>query len=72
METTRYQQRVLDAIRKLTEEKDFPPTVREIMDECGLKSTSTVQYHINNLLEKGLLERDPKMSRTVRIKEEKR
>lgn len=69
MKTTRFQRRVLYAIEKLTREKGFPPTVREIMDECGLKSTSTVQSHVNNLLEKGILERDPNRSRTIRIKE---
>ena len=32
------------------------PSVREIMDAAGFKSTSTAHYYINALIDQGLLE----------------
>lgn len=63
--------RVLEAIKELTKAKGYPPTVREIGDRCKIRSTSTVQFHINSLLDAGILEREPNRGRTLRIKEEK-
>ncbi len=44
-----------------------PPTVREICDETGIKSTSTVHAILNVLEENGYISRDPKFSRAIRI-----
>lgn len=70
MRITKAQRRVLEAIDSLTRENGYPPTMREIMERCGLKNVSTIYHHIDNLLEKGVLEKDRYKSRTVRIKEE--
>ena len=45
----------------------FPPTVREICNESGIKSTSTVHAILNVLEENGYIERDPRNSRAIRI-----
>ena len=63
--------RVLEAIKELTKAKGYPPTVREIGDRCKIRSTATVQFHINSLLDAGILEREPNRGRTLRIKEER-
>ena len=63
--------RVLEAIKSLTKEKGYPPTVREIGDRCRIKSPGTVQFHINSLLDAGILEREPNRGRTIRVKEDK-
>lgn len=35
----------------------FPPTVRELGDYMRVKSTSTVQHHLDKLAKDGLIER---------------
>jgi len=44
----------------------YPPTLREIGAEVGLKSTSSVDYQVRELQRKGYLSRDLGRSRTTR------
>lgn len=44
-----------------------PPTVREICEATGIKSTSTVHEALSVLEENGYIERDPKCSRSIRL-----
>jgi len=39
-------------------EHSYPPSVREIGEGVGLRSTSTVHHHIKTMLEMGILETD--------------
>lgn len=48
----------------------FPPTVREICAETGIKSTSTVHAILNVLEEEGYIRRDAKNSRAIRLDRE--
>ena len=43
------QQRVLDVIRRHLEEHNRTPTIRQICEELGLKSTFSVSTQINRL-----------------------
>lgn len=45
--------------------RGIPPTIREICKEVGLKSTSSVQYHLKKLEEDGLIIRDKSKSRSI-------
>lgn len=45
----------------------IPPTVREICAATGIRSTSTVHAALSALEQAGLIERDAKSSRSVRI-----
>lgn len=45
----------------------LPPTVREICDATGIKSTSTVHAILNALEENGYIIRDAKYSRAIKI-----
>jgi len=45
----------------------YQPSIREIGEQCGIKSTKTVSEHLESLSEKGFLERDPARCRGVRI-----
>ncbi|MBR2152894.1 MAG: transcriptional repressor LexA [Clostridia bacterium] len=56
---------VYEYIRKCS--GGVPPTVREIADACGIKSTSGVHSCLCLLEERGLIERDPKNSRSIRL-----
>jgi repressor LexA len=51
------QQRILAVIREWVERHGYPPTVREIGAAVGLRSPSSVTYHLNVLERRGLLRR---------------
>ena len=52
------QQQILDYMKNEVKEKGYPPSVREICDAVGLKSTSTVHGHLARLEKKGYIRRD--------------
>ena len=43
------------------------PSVREIMDDAGFRSTSTAHRYINALVEQGLLEKTDSINRSLRL-----
>lgn len=47
----------------------YPPTVREITAGLHISSTSVTQYHLDRLAVLGHIERDPNVSRGIRILE---
>lgn len=57
------ERRVLEYMKKEISEMGYPPTVREICNSLGIKSTSTVHKDIGNLEKKGYLKRDPSKPR---------
>ena len=61
------QTRILDYIEKTTRQKGYPPSVREICDATGLKSTSTVHGHLIRLEKKGLIARDSMKPRAISL-----
>lgn len=60
---------VLHTIIHYIDKHQYPPTIREICNITGLKSTSTVQKYIDQLLQEGKLETDAKLgaSRALRV-----
>ncbi len=52
---------ILDSIR----ENGYAPSVREIGDAVGLKSPSTVHFHLNNLAELGYIEKGAFKGRAI-------
>lgn len=63
---TKSQQKVYDYIRECAQESRVP-SVREICAVTGLKSTSTVHLHLKTLEEKGLIEREKGLNRSIRL-----
>ena len=61
------QERILEFIKKTVQDKGYPPSVREIGEAVGLKSTSTVHGHLVRLERKGLLHRDSMKPRAMEI-----
>ena len=61
------QQAVLNFIREVISQRGVAPSVREIGEAVGLRSTSTVQYNLNALEKAGYIERDPNLKRTIRL-----
>ncbi|MBR6954929.1 MAG: transcriptional repressor LexA [Clostridia bacterium] len=64
------QQRILEYIRSEIQTKGYPPSVREIANAVGLKSTSTVHGHLRRLEKKGLLHRDAMKPRAMELTSE--
>ncbi|CEQ00301.1 SOS regulatory protein [[Clostridium] sordellii] len=61
------QTKILESIKCKIKSKGYPPSVREICGITGIKSTSTVHFHMNKLEEFGLIKRDPTKPRAIEI-----
>lgn len=61
--------RILNAIIGYVKEHGYSPSVREIGEMVGLKSTSSVQTHLKKMMDSGMLETDAEFStpRAIRI-----
>lgn len=64
---TKRQKEIFDFIKSEILAKGYPPSVREIGEAVGLKSTSTVHGHLDRLEKKGYIRRDPTKPRTIEI-----
>ena len=61
------QQMILNFIQKTIDERGYPPSVREIGEAVGLKSSSTVHSHLVNLEKRGYIRRDQTKPRAIEI-----
>jgi len=61
------QDQILEFLRSFIEDKDYPPSIRDIQDGCGISSTSVVDYNLRKLEEKGLIRRDREVSRGIEV-----
>jgi repressor LexA len=61
------EQKILDFMVTYLRSNTYQPSIREIGERFGIKSTKTVSEHLQALADKGFLERDPSRSRGVRI-----
>lgn len=61
------QTQILEYMKQEVRDKGYPPSVREICEAVGLKSTSTVHGHLSRLEKKGLIRRDPTKPRAIEI-----
>ena len=59
------QEEILNYIDKTINSNGYSPTVREICVAVGLKSTSTVQYHLKKLIDLGFLNKSENISRSI-------
>ncbi|HEY3445950.1 MAG TPA: transcriptional repressor LexA [Myxococcales bacterium] len=64
-ELTDRQKEILRYIARTTEERGFPPTIREIGGEFEIKSTNGVNDHLKALERKGYLSRGEQKSRSL-------
>ncbi|MBW3623300.1 MAG: transcriptional repressor LexA [Armatimonadetes bacterium] len=63
------QRRILEYIKQHSDEKGYPPTVREIGEAVGLRSSSTVHGHLKSLEAHGHILRDAALTRAIRMPE---
>jgi SOS-response transcriptional repressor LexA len=64
---TKRQKQVLKAINDFIVNNNYSPSVRELASVLSLKSTSTMQGHLDRLQANGYIEKNKNMPRTLRI-----
>ncbi len=64
---TEIEEKILDYMVSYLRSNTYQPSIREIGEQFGIKSTKTVSEHLQALADKGFLERDPSRSRGVKI-----
>lgn len=67
---TKRQEQTLDFIRRCIEERGYPPTLREIGEHMGIRSTNGVNDHLRALERKGYLRREDMKSRALKLVEQ--
>ena len=65
---TKRQKSVYDFIRDKIVNRGYGPTVREIGDKFKISSPNGVMCHLRALEKKGLITREPNMSRAIQLK----
>jgi len=61
------QQSILRFIRDFIREHDYPPSIRDIQEACGISSTSVVDYNLKALERLGHIRRDREVSRAIEL-----
>ena len=56
---------IYDYLKKVIPEQGYAPSVREICEAVGLKSPSTVHFHLKRLQERGLIEKGDFKGRAI-------
>lgn len=65
-------QKVYKYISEYTEHNGYAPSFREIAESLGIKSPSTIFYHINKLIECGKIKKDSFKNRTLQVSDRSR
>lgn len=61
------QQEVYDFLVEKMKKYGYPPSIREICQGVGVKSTSTIHGHLSKLEEKGYIKRDSSKKRAIEL-----
>jgi repressor LexA len=64
---TKRQEQTLEFIRESIKDRGYPPTLREIGEHMGIRSTNGVNDHLRALERKGYLRREDMKSRALRL-----
>jgi repressor LexA len=64
---TARQQEIFDYLLSHQEERGYPPTLREICAQFGMRSTRAASDHLKALERKGYISRNPEVSRGIEL-----
>ena len=59
--------KIMHFLERFQDENGYSPSIREIGDSIGVKSTSLVDYYLNQLEQKGYISREGRVSRSIRV-----
>lgn len=60
---------VLEVVERAIRERGYPPSVREIGQALGLRSTSSVHFHLKALEQRGYIKRDGSLTRAITLQD---
>ena len=61
--------KIMEFLTKFQEDNGYSPSIRQIGDSIDVKSTSLVDYYLNQLQEMGYIEREDRISRSIRVQQ---
>ncbi len=61
--------KILEFLTRFQDDNGYSPSIREIGDSINVKSTSLVDYYLNQLEQMGYISRDDRVSRSIRVLE---
>lgn len=64
---SKMQQKIYDYIAETVARQGYPPSVREIGEAVGLKSPSTVHFHLKHMEEKGVIQKGSGKGRAIAL-----
>ena len=59
--------KIMEFLTRFQEKSGYSPSIRQIGDSIGVKSTSLIDYYLNQLQQMGIIERDQHVSRSIRV-----
>jgi repressor LexA len=59
--------KIMEFLTRFSESKNYSPSIRQIGENIGVKSTSLIDYYLTQLVTMGYIERDNHVSRSIRI-----
>lgn len=68
---TQMTDRIYEYLQTVIPEQGYAPSVREICEAVGLKSPSTVHFHLKRLQERGLIEKGDCKGRAIVLKDQR-
>lgn len=60
-------QKIMAFLGNFQEKNGYSPSIRQIGDSINVKSTSLIDYYLNQLQEMGYIEREGRISRSIRV-----
>lgn len=60
-------QKIMEFVLNFQEDNGYSPSIREIGENIGVNSTSLVDYYLRQLVDKGFIDRNDHISRSIRI-----
>ena len=61
------QRQIISFIGRFLAERGYPPTIRDIVNGCGLSSTSVASYNLNIIERQGYIRRHRELSRGIEL-----
>lgn len=59
--------RIMEFLTEFQEDRGYSPSIREIGKHINVESTSLVDYYLEQLRDEGYIERDKRVSRSIRV-----
>jgi repressor LexA len=66
------QRDVLEKLLGFLLENNYPPSIQQLCQLCGVSSTSTIHFHLSGLKKKGLIDWNPTSKRAISVREDLR